>query len=175
MVLSSDRRTAAIFFNRKDTELALSELKNAGFPITQISVVTKELENNNFTDGFGTSEFLWYQASSSGKATCGAITGSMLGAICGCLVGLGLIVVPGIGFGLAVGTTGATLAATIAGAGIGGAGGGLLENLVDSGTVFEQMGVEHDRAFEDEYLVIVNGTDDEVSRAESILKLLQNK
>ena len=59
----------------------------------------------------------------------GAITGSMVGAICGCLAGLGILAVPGIGPVVAVGTTATALIMTLAGTGIGVACGGLVDAL----------------------------------------------
>lgn len=169
MVLSQDRRAIAIFSQRQEAESALAELQTAGISVAQISVVTKELDSNHQIDGFATNDFFWYHAPPPGRATCAAITGSMVGAICGCLFGLGLIVVPGIGPIVALGTVEATLAATLAGAGVGVAGGSIIENLVDLRSDIDQARPNSDRVSADEYLVIVTGTEDEVSCAKSIL------
>ncbi len=59
----------------------------------------------------------------------GAITGSMICAICGCLAGLGILAVPGVGPVVAVGTTATALIMTLAGTGIGVACGGLVDAL----------------------------------------------
>jgi hypothetical protein len=92
----------------------------------------------------------------------------MLGAIVGCLLGVGLLAVPGVGLVVAVGTSGA-LTATLAGAGIGLAIGGLIEALAGLGMTDSPARIDSDRLFRGEYLVIVNGTDNEVRRAEYIL------
>lgn len=172
MVLSQNRRAAAIFSSRQNAEQALSELTRAGFSSSQISIVAKE-SDINYLDGYGTSDLFRYQAPPAGKATSATVTGSMVGAICGCLIGLGLITLPGfIPVVIAVGTSEAALAATLAGVGIGAAGGGLIEALVNSGISLNQAKSYSDRVFQGDFLVIVNGTEEEVSRAEELLSKL---
>ena len=63
------------------------------------------------------------------KANCAPLTGSMLGAISGCLVGIGILAIPGVGPILAIGTSGTAVVTTIAGAGIGLASGSLISAL----------------------------------------------
>lgn len=84
-------------------------------------------------------------------------------------MGIGVLVVPGVGPIVAVATSGTALAGTLAGAGIGLASGGLISALAGLGMTLGRASVESDRFSQDEYLVMVNGTDDEMSRAESIL------
>ena len=84
----------------------------------------------------------------------------MVGAIGGCLVGFGVLAVPGVGSLIPIGTSGTALVTTIAGAGIGVASCGLIEALADLGIASDQS----------KYRVIVDGTDDEVGRAKTILK-----
>jgi len=59
-------------------------------------------------------------------AHCATITGSMLGAIGGCLAGMGILAIPGFVPILAIGSAGTAVVVTLAGAGIGLAGGGLI-------------------------------------------------
>lgn len=150
------RRAVGIFHYHIDVERGLKELNSSGFSAEQISVVAQDAGINEH----------WYQAK-DGNATCASITGSMLGAIGGCLVGLGLLAVPGVGLLVGVGTSGMALGTTLAGAGIGAATGGLIEALASSRR--NVVGVESDRFSLGKYLVIVDGTDEEVRRAESIL------
>ncbi|MBV9387030.1 MAG: hypothetical protein JOZ78_11450 [Chroococcidiopsidaceae cyanobacterium CP_BM_ER_R8_30] len=62
-------------------------------------------------------------------AHCATITGSMLGAIGGCLAGMGVLAIPGFVPILAIGSAGTAVVITLAGAGIGLAGGGLISTL----------------------------------------------
>jgi len=93
----------------------------------------------------------------------------MLGAIFGWLVGLGMLTVPGVGLLVALGTTGAALTTIFAGAGIGAASGGLILSALASLESSDQARVVPDGCGRDEFLVIVDGTDEEVCQAESIL------
>ncbi|WP_035140376.1 hypothetical protein, partial [Fischerella sp. PCC 9605] len=169
MVSSQNRHAVAVFSSRQDAEGMLNELINAGFSTDQISIVVNESDINHL-DEFGRNDFFSYQDPPKGYA---AITGSMLGAICGCLLGLGLIAVPGVGSAvLAIGSSQTVLTASLAGFGIGVASGGLLEALVNAGISAEQARVYSECVFRGDYLVIVNGTDEEVHDAESILNQL---
>jgi hypothetical protein len=62
-------------------------------------------------------------------AHCATITGSMIGAIGGCLAGMGVLAIPGFVPILAIGSAGTAVVITLAGAGIGLAGGGLVSAL----------------------------------------------
>ena len=99
----------------------------------------------------------------------------MLGAIGGCLVGLGFIAVPGVALIVAVGTSGTALVSTLAGAGIGIASGSLISALTKLEISSERARVDSDRFLQCEYLVRVNGTYEEVCLAESILNLIPNR
>jgi hypothetical protein len=67
-------------------------------------------------------------------AHCATITGSLLGAIGGCLVGMGILAVPTVPV-LAVGTSETAVVITLTGAGIGLASGGLISALAVSRTL----------------------------------------
>ena len=179
MVLVYYRRVVGAFSSRQDAEQALGKLKRAGFPIAQISVMTREVSRNDptvdadssdaFSDNSYTALFGYAQERT---ASGGTITGSILGAIGGCLVGIGFLVVPGVGAVLAVGTAGIALAATLAGAGIGAVGGGLVSALTDSEIPRNQDELMSDRFSHGDYLVMIDGTDKDVRHAESILSRL---
>jgi hypothetical protein len=158
MVLKYHRRTVNTFINRQDAERALHKLEDAGFQRQQIYIVAEDLDTDaSFSEADGTSER---------TASCGTVAGSMVGAICGCLVGLGILAVPGVGLVATLGTSGAVLATTLAGAGIGTIGCGLIETLAGLGFTEAQAReyIKHCK-----YLVMLDGTDDEVRRAESVL------
>lgn len=166
MVLSQDRHAIGTFFNRQDAEYALKELKSAGFPMERISFLVTDREAERRDNG--TSDHAAFKVIGN-TSPCASITGSMIGAIGGCLVGLGLLVVPGIGSVVAVGTSGMALAATLAGAGIGAAGGSLLNTLAGSEMNLEPAKYYRNHFSPGDYLVIVNSTDEEVRHAEYIL------
>ncbi len=80
-----------------------------------------------------------------------------------------MLTVPGVGLLVALGTTGAALTTIFAGAGIGAASGGLILSALASLESSDQARVVPDGCGRDEFLVIVDGTDEEVCQAESIL------
>ncbi|HEY9797480.1 MAG TPA: hypothetical protein V6D30_17675, partial [Leptolyngbyaceae cyanobacterium] len=93
-------------------------------------------------------------------------TNSALGGV---LVGLGSLALPGIGPIIAAGSLATALVATVASTGIEAAAiGGLVRAIADLGIPEEQARVYSDRLHQDNYLVIVDGTQDEISRAEPI-------
>ena len=172
MVSLEHQRVVGIFARRIDAEYAIDKLSNFGFSMNQISVVAIDAERQ--LGEAGISNYVWYKAH-DGTATCSMITGSMLGAIGGCLVGLGFIAVPGVALVVAVGTSGTALVSTLAGAGIGIAGGSLISALTKVGISSQTARVDSDRFLQGEYLVRVNGTHEEVRLAESILSLIPNR
>ena len=166
MDLEQHKRAVVILYNRIDAEHALKNLVGSGFSIKQISVVTKDADIDTQLDIPGIKDSLWYKAK-EGNATGATITGSMLGALGGCLIGIGFLAIPGINL-VAVGASG-MVATTLAGAGIGVVTGGLIETLACLKITSDQASNDDNRFSLGEYLVIVNGTEEEVRRAESIL------
>lgn len=168
MVLGQHRRIVGLFSNRQDVEHALNELNSAGFPMNQIYVVAKEPDLDEQLDKAGMSDFVGNKAQEG--ATIGALIGSILGAIGGVFAEIGILAVPGFGHVVAAGIAGTALATAITGAGIGAASGGLIETLAGLGVPEDQaiIDVESERFSQCEYLVMVDGKEDELRRAESI-------
>ncbi len=162
MVLGQKRHAVGRFAKRQDAEQALSQLKSAGFSVEQVSLVAKYTDIEQVAPDKSNS----YEVEH--KEAAGAIAGGMLGAVVGCLIGLGMLVIPGITTVLAVKTAATAVASTLTGSGIGIAGGGLISVLA-SLDLPHRSKVERDRRLPGEYLLIVDGSDEEVLRAESIL------
>jgi len=152
--LGHKKRAVGRFSNRLDAEYAFNQLNRAGFSEAQISIIARYADSGE---------------AEAQKETTGAIAGGMLGAVVGCLVGLGMLPVPGIGVLLAIGTSKTALATVLAGGGLGVAGGGLLSTL--TGSTVPSSRAQHDApcCLPGEYLVMVDAMTDELHRAESIL------
>ena len=167
MVVSSERRAFGVFANRQEAEQALNELKSSSFPMDNVSIIAidakqgEELGSAEITSRIGTKDV----GAATGVA--GEIaTDSALGAV---LVGLGSLAIPGIGPIITAGSVATALVATVAGTGIEAAAiGGLVKALADLGIPEEQARVYSDRLHQGHYLVIIDGTEDEIGRAESI-------
>ena len=167
MALGTRIRAVGVFSRRRDAEYALTELRDAGFSMDKISIIAKDGDRNNDIAGIETQKGVGNKADE--KAASGAVTGSVLGGITGLLVGLGTLAIPGVGPILLAGEVATALATAAAGAGIGAAAGGLLGGLAGLGIPEEQARIYNDRVSGGDYLVIVDGSQDEIDRAETIL------
>jgi hypothetical protein len=111
-----------LFRESRQAELAIRELKAAGFSDNQIGVLMQDRDiQQELAESTGTTV--------SEAAKGGAIGGGVAGGVLGLLAGVGALAIPGIGPIVA----GGALASTLAGAGIGAAAGGLLGALVGMG------------------------------------------
>jgi Heat induced stress protein YflT len=168
MALGTHKRAVGVFSSRRDAEHALTELRDSGFNMDKISIIAKDGDRNDDIAGVETQKRVGNKAD-EGAAT-GAVTGTVLGGMTGLLVGLGTLAIPGVGPILLAGEVASTLATAAVGAGIGAAAGGLLGGLAGLGVPEERAKVYSDRVSRGDYLIIVDGSEEEIYRAESILQ-----
>lgn len=177
MALGHHKRAVGVFSNRQDTERALRELRDSNFPMDRVSVITRDADRRDNIAGADVRGNVREEAreraddtkADEGAAT-GAIAGGTLGGLTGLLVGLGTLAIPGIGPIMLAGATATALATTIAGGAIGAVAGGLLGGLIGLGIPEDRARAYHDRVSRGDYLIIVDGTDEEIHRAEAILR-----
>ncbi|OUL28659.1 hypothetical protein BV378_07095 [Nostoc sp. RF31YmG] len=162
------RRAIGVFHNRSDAEHALRELGNAGIVMDRVSVIARDGNNNGEIAGTPVEERVGDKSDEGAKV--GAVSGGALGGLTGLLVGLGTLAIPGIGPIMLAGAAATALATTIAGGAIGAAAGSLLGGLVGLGIPEERARYYNERVERGGYLVIVDGTDEEIARAEPILR-----
>lgn len=167
MATTQQRRAIGVFATRQEAENALVELKNSGFPMGRVSVIAQNADRPDEIAGVDTSDRVTDEADEGAAA--GAVTGTALGGAVGLLAGLGFLAIPGLGPLFAAGTIGTTLATTAAGAGIGAASGSLVGALAGLGIAEDRAKVYDRRVSQGGYLVIVDGTAEEIHVAESIL------
>ena len=167
MALGHNKRAVGVFSNRQDAEYALNELRDAGFPMNKVSIIAKDTRDNKIA-GAGVRDVDDTQADEGAKT--GAIAGGALGGITGLLVGLGALAIPGIGPVMLAGATATAIATTLSGTAIGAAAGGLIGALIGLGIPEDRARVYSDRVSRGDYLVIVDGSDDDIRRAEVILR-----
>lgn len=169
----SERHATGVFPTRDKTESAIQALQDANFPMGQVSVVAKTQEGDRQIAGVHLKDSEGNHA--GGGARAGAVTGGVGGAVIGALEALGvtttaLALLPGAGQVLAFGSLAANAFATaVAGGAIGAAGGGLLGGLIGWGVPEHRAKIYHDLVSKGEYLVMVEGNDEEMRKAESVL------
>lgn len=164
-MVGQHKRAVGVFSSRHSAESAINELKRAGFPTNKVSVIAKDADRQGDIAGVDVTHG---NKADEGAAT-GALTGGTLGGITGLLVGLGSLAIPGVGPVLLAGEIATTLATTIAGGAIGAAAGGLIGGLIGLGIPEERARVYNERVGRGDYLLIVDGSDQDINRAEAIL------
>ncbi|WP_315787968.1 general stress protein [Fischerella sp. JS2] len=170
MAIQRRKRAVGTFPNRQTAENALSRLRDSGFPMDRVSVLAKDIDRNEQIGGATVKDKSDVSDRGDNEAQegagIGAVTGTVLGGIGGLLVGLEALIIPGVGPFLAAGT----IATTLAGAGIGAAAGGLVGALTGLGIPEEEARTYSQRVSQGEFLVIVDGSEDEINHAGSILR-----
>lgn len=161
------KRSVGLFYSRDEAEAALRALKDDGFDMNRVNVIAKDADQVGQSVGLDTAYDEGNNAAEGAGA--GASSGAVLGGITGLLIGLGTLAIPGVGPIIVAGEAATTIATTLAGAGIGAAAGGIIGGLVGLGIPEDKAKIYSDRVGSGSYLVMVNGTSDDISRAESIL------
>jgi hypothetical protein len=165
--LHRNKRAYGVFPHRRDAEAALTDLRNAGFPMENVSLIGKNTDGNGQIAGVGNKLDTGNKADEGAKA--GAVTGGALGGLGGLLVGLGALAIPGVGPVLLGGAAATAFATALTGGAIGAAG-GLVGALAGLGIPEDRARVYSDRLNRGDYLVMVDGSDADIQRAETILK-----
>lgn len=166
MIPNHYQRAVGVFANRQRAETALQELRNAGFAMDRVSVITRDRTAEFVTDA-GVVPGVGNKVDES--ATAGAVTGGALGTLTGLLVGLGAIAIPGLGPVVVGGAAATALITTLTGGVVGAASGGLLGALLGLGIPEEQAKIYRDRIHQGDYLVMIEGSEPEIRHAEAFL------
>ncbi|NJP10691.1 MAG: DUF1269 domain-containing protein [Leptolyngbyaceae cyanobacterium RU_5_1] len=177
MVLGYHKRAVGIFSSYQDAEAALRELRTSNLPVDRVSIVGRDVNRQGDVGGTNMGDRLSADMNRTAEDTqadegakTGAIAGGTLGGLTGLLVGLGALAIPGIGPVMVGGALATALATTISGGAIGAAAGSLVGALAGLGIPEDRARVYSDRVSSGDYLVMVEGSDDEIRRAESILR-----
>ena len=164
MTFTQYKRAVGVIADRSEVELALKELDESGFPLHRVSVIARKgSEELKSIDGTRLHQPL------ETKVKRGSTTGAIGGGVLGGLYGLILGIVPGIGHVIFAGTIAHMLAATIAGGALGSSAGGIVGGLIGLGITEERAETYHQQVANGYYLLIIEGTEVEIERAEQIL------
>ncbi len=165
-------RAVGLFTTRKEAEAALHRLRDTSFDMDHISIVAKsgeklrDLDSNNVSQRGDAKRSDAEQAKDGAGA--GATTGAVAGGVVGLIGSLGVLAIPGVG---AAAEVGFLLGNTLLGSGIGAVGGGLVGALIGWGVPEDEANYYNDKVYnEDNYLVMVEGTEDEIRAAETVLR-----
>jgi hypothetical protein len=168
MTGNNERRAMGIFSTRAEAERTLDALNRSGFPMDKVSLIARDADRQDDVAGVDVQKTVDNKADEGASA--GAVTGGVLGGGTGLLVGLGTLAIPGIGPILLAGATATALATTAAGTAIGATAGGIIGALVGLGIPEERAKVYNDHVARGGYLVVVDGNEAEIDRAESLLQ-----
>ncbi|MBE9181125.1 hypothetical protein IQ268_21420 [Oculatella sp. LEGE 06141] len=167
--MSSDKhkRAIGIFPNRPATASALQALRDAGFSVHDITVITRDGSEEGAIAGIQVQDSEGNSAQAGAKK--GAFTGGVFGSLVGALVGIGALTIPGVAPAVVLGEAAAVLVSIVAGGAVGAAAGGLVGALIGLGVPRNRAKAYSDRVNKGEYLVMLRGTDRGLQRAEEIL------
>jgi hypothetical protein len=173
-----NRRAIGAFPNYETIESALRELNNSGFSMNQVSVVGHDVHQHPDLAAVHTSERMTNADSNHRDADqtkaeegvrAGTVAGGAVGGLTGLLVGLGAVAIPGIGPVMLAGAAATAIASAISGSVIGGAAGSLVGGLMGLNIPANQAKGYSDRVDRGEYLVVVEGSEADITQAGSTL------
>lgn len=164
MVIGRTQHAVGIFSNRRDAEHALNELRDAGFNMNQISIIVDNAKGGDRIGGAEVSDRKSEQIEGGTKA--GATAGAATGGIIGLVGSLGVLAIPGVGPAAEVGLL---LASTLLGGAVGAATGALAGALIGWGVPEDRAKHYEQRVAGGDYLVVVEGTAEEILSAEAVL------
>ncbi|MGF1492874.1 MAG: hypothetical protein ACFBSC_10565 [Microcoleaceae cyanobacterium] len=164
MNTSETKHAIGTFLARRDAEHALRELRDIGFDMDKISIVSRNAASEEpMTDV----EVKTPGEQAKGGAAAGAAAGATTGGIMGLIGGLGILAIPGVG---PVAELGVVLANTLLGSGIGAAGGGMVGALIGWGVPEDRARYYDQMIAQGRYILLMEGTQTEVDRAEEVLR-----
>lgn len=149
----------ALFTTYADAAAAVSDLKAAGVPDEEISILANNVERQE-----AESDRIDNNMAETGAAD-GAAVGGVLGGTAGLLAGLGALTIPGIGPVIGAGW----LLTTAVGAAVGASGGGVIGTLIGAGVTKDDAEIFVEGVRRGGTLVSARVGDDEVMDVEAIM------
>ncbi|MDZ7961741.1 MAG: general stress protein [Aulosira sp. DedQUE10] len=168
MITKDSTHALGVFANSQQIEQAINELKAANFPMEKVSIIAKDVEQGEHLGEAQMSDRIGDQNVNATGPVADTLTATTWGSV---LVGLSSLALPGLGAVLAAGSVGVALASCVAGVAVGAAANqNLVKALGDLGIPEERARVYSDRLQQSYYLLILDGTEAEIHRAEPILR-----
>ena len=155
-VRDDDRAVIAVVADCETAHAAVERLVADGIPADHISIVAKDVQSEDRVNGFITTRDL---------VGASAATGAWVGGLLGLLTGTALLFLPGVGPFVVLGPLAAGAINIAEGALVGSGVGAVLGHFVHKRDV-----PRYEEAVRDgSYLVVVHGTEDDVTRAQQVL------
>jgi hypothetical protein len=151
------------FPSRQRAIQAFNELRKTGFPMQKISVLAKNPDGN---EQLGSADMDERAITPVEGARAGVVQGGTTGGLLALIGGLTVLIIPGFGPALAA----EPVLATLLGSGAAATAGGLVGALRGWFIPEEQARFYNERVSQRNYLVTVEGTEDEIRQAETVLK-----
>ncbi len=158
--------TIGVYQNQQDALAAVQELKAAGFPANQLSVLGHAKDAPHSEEDQLEALDADHEMDKPLKiAATGVGIGAVVGPILGALTGIGILAIPGVGFLVGAGA----LAGAVAGLDAGIIGGGLLSALA-----IARSNVQHEDKYREHldagrYLVVAQGSEEELQKAQDVM------
>jgi hypothetical protein len=166
MLLGTPKHGIASLSSRADVETTIKALESVNFPIKQVTIVKQQLESGDEEVAVTQDEFIDSKStSSSAKA---AVTAGAMGGVAGVLMGIGALMLPGIGSIAVLGVNSALVGMATGGA-YGAAAGTLMGAALGNDISEEESKKYSDRLAQGKYLMIVEGSKEELSLAGEVL------
>ena len=156
------KRAVGTFPTREDAEIALTDLRDAGFNMDKISAIAQNPQGEEMAEA----EVQSSAERAKDAAGTGALMGATTGGIFGLIGSLSVLAIPGVGVATEVAVL---LGNAFLGSGIGAAGGSLVGALVGWGIPEEQANYYQELLSKGSYVILVEGTEAEINGAEAIL------
>jgi hypothetical protein len=150
--------TIGIYDNHELAVEAVQQLKDSGYPVTQLSIMGKT-ETEVVTDEN------MHMIEKNPIKVAGVGTGTVIGTALGILTGVGVFAIPGLGFLYGAGA----VVGAVAGFDFGLIGGGIASFLATLGVKDENAKKYHEALEKGKFIVIADGSKEDVERARDIL------
>lgn len=163
------RATIGVYEDQSKALAAINELKTAGFPEKQISVLHRSsaehpADPGESENGPGIDSDNAYQNPMKIAAT-GVGIGAVVGPVLGALAGVGVLAIPGLGVLVGAGA----LAGAIAGLDVGIIGGGIISALAIARMNKHHEDLYHEHLEAGRFIVVAHGSEEEIEHARNVL------
>jgi hypothetical protein len=156
------KATIGVYDSHEMAMTAVEELKNAGYPVSHISVIgidSKEVMDNEMH------VHAKNELSTQSVTVGGVLTGIGIGAAIGTLTGIGMFAIPGLGALYFIGA----LAGSVAGGEMGLVGGGIASALIAKG-MHDTMADRYEKELkEGKFILVAHDSHTHIVKAEEIL------